>query len=203
MISLQRLALDALTNACIEAFDGDIDHLTPVIQSAAASEPRMPPFPKHLSATQSRDAFAEFTAPVINETFYAGEVSNTLTTLKGSRMFREQITVRKIMDLTAFRSLAGRRLIMKMADDAARVPVPAQHRRSHASEWGWGKVSLYFADLRAIAGLAANSFAFHPTEPCVTVTQADVEAILPVLMNGKPTMTRPLKRKRAPGAYGE
>jgi hypothetical protein len=190
MKSLQQLALEALDEATVNNFIASSAEneyrLLVAIRSACTHVEHFPPLPDYVEAKQCWQAFKDFTIPEINETFCSSEVSSTLTGLKTSM---RDFVVPSIIQITAFRSMAGRKHIIKMAEEATRVKVPVAHRGT-TEHWGWSKFSLYVLDLLALAELAKTSFAFR--HYFVTVAEEDVECILPTLLNGNKLS----KRKR-------
>ena len=199
MKPLQLLALEALHATAIEAIiaSGEENHfkLDSAIRSACTHVEHLPQFPCDFTTVQCFNAFKEFTVSEINEPFYTGEVSSTLTGMKRNL---PQFVVDDIWGMTVFRSLAGRRLVVKLAEDSVKVKVPTAHR-PFTGHWGWTTFAMYVLDLRAVAELAKTSFAFHNGH--VSVHLADIERAMPIFLNGN-TRQLTLKRKRAPGGSG-
>ena len=202
MKSLQLIAAEALRADTVFKFMQESNELNKTkfdnaIKSVRAQVPNLPPFPDYFNTIHCWKAIKDFTEPQINEIFFSTQLCTMLGDIKNLST-REDI-ISNIRDMSIFRSMAGRKLIIKMAEECTKIDVNRAHRDCAFASWGWNRYLLYTKDLRAIAELAKNSFRFHYYY--VTVAEADVERILPTLVNGNPHQS--LKRKRAPGGKDE
>ena len=200
MKSLQLLALEALDADKVESFiarsESNEVQFANAIKSACMHVEHMPPFPADFSAIHCWNVYKEFTATEINETFYSGQICTTLNAIKTRP---PEAIVYDILEMSALHSMAGRRLLIKMAEESTRVRVPAKHRHTFTTHWGWDKYVHYMRDLRTIAELAKTSFEMRYY--FVTVAKEDVRRILPTLLVGN--TKQHVKRKRAlPGGSG-
>ena len=202
MQSLQLIAVGALQTDTVYKFMQESDELNKTkfdtaIRAARTHVPNLPPFPDYFCTRHCWKVLKDFTEPRINEIFFSTQVCLTLGNLK-HRPSQEAI-IRDILDMSIFRSMEGRKLIIKMAEECTKVDVNQTHRGCFDASWGWDRYLIYTQDLRAIAELAKTSFEFRFFY--VTVAEADVERIMPTLLNGNQHLS--LKRKRAPGGSWE
>ena len=202
MKSLQLIAAMALQADTVYKFMEESDELNKTkldtaIRSARTHVPNLPPFPDYFQTRHCWKALKEFTEPQINEIFFSTQLCLMLADIKN--LSTQENIIRNIRDMSIFRSMAGRKLIIRMAEECTKVDVNRAHQDCAFASWGWNRYLLYTKDLRAIAELARNSFRFRYYY--VTVAEADVERIMPTLLNGNPHLS--LKRKRAPGGSWE
>ena len=136
---------------------------------------------------------ARYVAPVVNRSAVEYDVNYTLENLKNNSRAGERETVRKISGLYAFRSLAGRAHVIRMAKD---IGVGANEIPHCEGPFEQSRIGFHTADVLAVADLAENSFAYDPDKMLIVADFKHVIAKLPIFMDGK--MPTPVWEFQAP-----
>lgn len=133
---------------------------------------------------ETHELVCQYTAPASWQCV-SYHTTKVLHEIKQAQIHSDRDTVLSIWRLDGFRSEAGRKMLVKMADE---IDDCKRHLTDSSSTAPFNHqcFKYYRADILAVADLAKNSYAFDPDYACITVDFHDIIKKLPVFMDGKP-----------------
>ena len=138
-----------------------------------------------ITFVEAQHLLAAFTAPKASRTAVEFNTNHMLHYLKKSSHEGERCMVIHITRMHCFHSLASRQVLIRMSEEIEDGEEEIPKTSSLGSPFDEDKFDFHVADVRALADLAANSFAYDVDTKTIIVDFRDVIKLLPIFMNGK------------------